>query len=70
MKKAFFLMCIVMSLVCMMACAMTLAMKTQGIPVEVLGMTANASLVGGLLMLFAVLFLLLPLRVVLKMRKK
>lgn len=70
MKRVFVLMCIIMSLICMMVCAMTAAMKTQGIPVVVFGMSANASLVGGLMMLFAVLFLLLALRIALKMRKK
>ena len=70
MKKGFILMCIIMSLVCMMTCAMTLAMKTQGISVMVFGVYANPSLVGGLMMLLAVLFLLLAARVAMKMRKK
>ena len=70
MKKILIFMCIVMSLACMMAAAMVLAYKTQGIAVTVAGMIVNPAMVGGLLMAFAVLFLLLAARVTLKMRKR
>ena len=69
MKKGFILMCIVMSLLCMFSCAGVLAMKTQGIAVEVFGMQASPALVGGLLMLFAVLFLLLAAKVAFKKKR-
>lgn len=70
MKKILIFMCIVMSLVCMMAAAMVLAYKTQGLVFTVAGMIVNPAMAGGLLMVFAVLFLLLAARVALKMRKR
>lgn len=70
MKKILIFMCIVMSLICMMAAAMVLAYKTQGIAVVLAGTAVNPAMAGGLLMLFAVLFLLLAARVALKMRKR
>ena len=69
MNKIFILLCIAMSLICMFSCAMVLAMKTQGVPVFVVGISAQPSLVAGFLMLFAVLFLLLAARVAMKMKK-
>ena len=69
MKKGFILMCIVMSLLCMFSCAGVLAMKTQGIAVEVFGAQVSPALVGGLLMLFAVLFLLLAAKVAFKKKR-
>lgn len=70
MNRIFILLCICMSLICMFSCATTLAWKTQGLPVVVFGMSANPSLVAGLLMLFAILFLFLAARVAFKLRKK
>ncbi len=70
MKKGFIFMCIIMSLVCMFSCAMVLAMKTQGIAVVAFGTQVSPSFMGGLMMLFAVLFLLLAARVAMKMRKR
>ena len=70
MNKVFMVLCIAMSLICMFSCAMILAMKTQGLAVWILGMQVSPSLVGGMMMLFAVLFLLLAARVALKTKKK
>lgn len=70
MEKLLLFMSIVMSLACMMAAAMVLAYKTQGIAVFIAGTAVNHAVVGGLLMVFAVLFLLLAARVALKMRKR
>ncbi|MBQ9091953.1 MAG: hypothetical protein IJY52_06780 [Anaerotignum sp.] len=70
MEKLLIFVFIIMSLVCMMTSAMVLAYKTQGLAVFVAGISVNPAAVGGLMMLFAVLFLLLAARVALKMRKR
>ena len=70
MKKVFILLCIVMSLICMFSCAWILAMKTQGLTIVAFGTQVSPSFMGGLMMLFAVLFLLLAARVAMKMRKR
>ncbi|WP_458407482.1 hypothetical protein [Anaerotignum sp.] len=70
MNKVLIFMCIAMSLVCMMAAAMVLAYKTQGIVLAFAGAAVNHAVAAGLLMLFAVLFLMLAAKVALKMRKK
>ena len=53
----------------MFSCAGVLAMKTQGIAVEVFGAQVSPAMVGGLLMLFAVLFLLLAAKVAFKKKR-
>ena len=71
MKKVFVLLFIIMSFVCMMLSALALALKKQGMAeVVFFSSILDPKYAALLLMIFAVLFLLLALKVALKLRKK
>ena len=71
MKKGFVMMCIIMSVVCMMLSALTLALKKQGMAeVVFLSSMMDPKYVALILMGLAVAFLYLALRVVMKLKKR
>ena len=71
MKKGFVLLCIIMSVVCMMLSALALALKKQGMAeVVFLSSMMDPKYVALILMILAVAFLYLALRVVMKLKKR
>ncbi len=71
MKRLFLFMSVLMSLVCMMMAAVVLAAaKTNGMAIGVLNTGIEPKYMALILMIFAVVFLFLALRVVMKLKKK
>ena len=71
MKKGFVLLCIIMSVVCMMLSALALALKKQGMAeVVFLSSMMDPKYAALILMILAVAFLYLALRVVVKLKKR
>lgn len=71
MKKGFVLLCIIMSVVCMMLSALALALKKQGMAeVVFLSSMMDPKYAALILMILAVAFLYLALRVVMKLKKR
>ena len=70
MKRLFLFMSVLMSLVCMMMAAVVLAAaKTNGMAIGVLNTGIEPKYMALILMIFAVVFLFLALRVVMKLKK-
>ena len=71
MKRFFLFMSVLMSLVCMMLAALALALKKQGMAdVVFFSSVMDPKYAALILMIFAVVFLFLALRVVMKLKKK
>ena len=71
MKKGFVMLCIIMSVVCMMLSALALALKKQGMTEAVfLSSMMDPKYAALILMILAVAFLYLALRVVMKLKKR
>ena len=71
MKRLFLFMSVLMSLVCMMLAALALALKKQGMSEAVFfSSVMDPKYAALILMIFAVVFLFLALRVVMKLKKK
>ncbi|MBR4935230.1 MAG: hypothetical protein IKZ01_05100 [Anaerotignum sp.] len=71
MKKGFVMLCIIMSVVCMMLSALALALKKQGMAEAVfLSSMMDPKYAALILMILAVAFLYLALRVVMKLKKR
>ena len=71
MKKGFVMLCIIMSVVCMMLSALALALKKQGMTeVVFLSSMMDPKYAALILMILAVAFLYLALRVVMKLKKR
>ncbi|MBR6543074.1 MAG: hypothetical protein IKT73_07695 [Anaerotignum sp.] len=71
MKKGFVMLCIIMSVVCMMLSALALALKKQGMAeVVFLSSMMDPKYAALILMILAVAFLYLALRVVMKLKKR
>ena len=67
MNKILLLMCLVMSLACMLIAAVTLAFNTQGMAIF---MSIDPKFAAITLMVFAVVFLFLALKVAMKLKRK
>ena len=71
MKRLFLFFSVLMSLVCMMLAALALALKKQGMAdVVFFSSVMDPNYAALILMIFAVVFLFLALKVVLKLKKK
>ena len=67
MNKILLLMCLLMSLACMMIAAVVLALNTQGMAIFT---SVDPKFAAITLMVFAVVFLFLALRVAMKLKRK